>query len=182
VGFWKRESLHERLAREGGLEFAQRPEPRAPWDLTGVHGLHRPREWDDVAMAQAPGLQGDTARFVTLADGSLLVEEAGEGDLSPLADALSLQAPYRAEAIRREGAIWAVAARKLEVVELDDDVEGDELVLAATDDERTLTVDGLRTFGSIPALERLGEQRYDAYVVHAQRLDGRLWEVKVTPL
>jgi hypothetical protein len=33
---------------------------------------------------------------------------------------------------------------------------------------------------SVPALEELAD--YDAYVLEAERLDGDLWEVRVTPL
>ena len=37
--------------------------------------------------------------------------------------------------------------------------------------------------GSLPALERLAEQRgLVAYVLRAQRLDGDLWEVQAAPL
>ena len=48
--------------------------------------------------------------------------------------------------------------------------------------ERVLTVDGERSFGSVPELERLGQRAGDAYVVRASRLRGRLWEVEANPL
>jgi hypothetical protein len=68
------------------------------------------------------------------------------------------------------------------VVELPDDPEGDEVTLTMADDGRTLVVDGLQAFGSIPELEALGEARGKSYVVHAKRLDGSTWEVEVLPL
>ena len=62
------------------------------------------------------------------------------------------------------------------------DVQGEEIELSSHDGERKLVVDGAQVFGSIPELERLGEARHDSYVLRAERLDGDLWEVKVTPL
>jgi len=46
-------------------------------------------------------------------------------------------------------------------------------------DERTLVVDGNRSFGTLPELEQLTDG--DA-VIRASRLDGTLWEVRVDPL
>ena len=71
----------------------------------------------------------------------------------------------RAEAVRREGTVWAVAGRKIEVVELPD-VAGEELELTVKDGEHTLLVDGERSFGSIASLERPG------HVVRARRVEG----------
>ena len=48
------------------------------------------------------------------------------------------------------------------IVELTDDPGGDEITLTVRDGERELSVDGARTFGSVPALERLAEG-LDAY-------------------
>ena len=67
-------------------------------------------------------------------------------------------------------------------MELPPGTSGDEIVLSVSDGERTLTVDDFPSFGSVPALERLGASRHDAYVVHATRLDGDLWEVVVSAL
>ena len=102
--------------------------------------------------------------------------------LSTLAEAVeeALPPPYRAEAVRREGDLWAVAARSVEVAELD--ATGDDIELIVNEDGRTLTVDGQREFGSVPALERLGEREGSSFVARARRLDDRLWEVEVNPL
>ena len=184
MGLFRRDPLHRRLARAGGLLIG----PQPPDDMlsrlagAGIHGLHRMREWDAVVTADAPPLEGERAVFVALPDGSLIVEE-GEGDLSVLADAVEtqLERPYRAEAVRRHETLWAVAARALAIVELTDDPGGDEITLTVRDGERELSVDGARTFGSMPALERLAEG-LDAYALRAERLDGDLWEVDVGPL
>jgi hypothetical protein len=55
---------------------------------------------------------------------------------------------------------------------------GEEIELSVVDGERTLTVDGERDWGSIPELE----QPAASYAVHAKRLDGDLWEVRVSRL
>jgi hypothetical protein len=43
-------------------------------------------------------------------------------------------------------------------------------------------VDGARSFGTVPELERIGSREGAAYVVRARRLEGRLWEVEISPL
>jgi hypothetical protein len=184
--FRRERPLHERLAEQGGL--TGRPEPldtRPWWGEVGIHGVHRQRRWDAVATAEAPGLAGDRWTFVALPDGTLLVEhDLPDEDLAPLADAVEADVPppYRAEAVRQERDVWAVAARRIEVVELRQEIDGDELELSSAQGERTLLVDGLPVFGSVPALERLGEARFADYVVRAERLEGELWEVAISPL
>jgi hypothetical protein len=167
-----------RLARSGGLIAGDgRP---FPWDEVGIHGVARPREWDAVVMVEAPGLKGDEVSFVALDHGDLVVDE-GEGDLSPLANALeqSLRRPYHAIAIRRGDTQWAVAAKAIVVAELPE-VAGDELELVLTAaGERHLRVDGETAFGRIPELEALADG--DA-VVRARQIEGALWEVQVDPL
>jgi hypothetical protein len=180
LGWFKRKPLHERLAEEGGLvESPTRPLFTGVIPETGIHGVPRQREYDAVVSTEAPDVEGSTARFVGLEDGSLLIEE-GEGDLTPLAEAIEREvvAPYRATAIRRGETQWAVAAHGLRVVELPEP-GGDEIELVVRGDERTLVVDGNRSFGTLPELEKLADQ--DA-VIRAARLDGALWEIRVDPL
>jgi hypothetical protein len=180
MGLFRRKPLHERLAEEGGLvETASGPPFTGVIAETGIHGVPRERQYDAVVTAEAPDVEGDSALFVALEDGSLLVEE-GEGDLTPLADAIETEVarPYRATAIRRSADTWAVAAHGLRVLELPEP-GGDEVELALRGDEKTLVVDGNRSFGTIPELEVLADG--DA-VIRASRLDGDLWEVRVDPL
>lgn len=178
--FFRRESLHERLAREGGMLDEG---VRSTWDEAGIHGIARAREWDTVVVAEAPAIEGEHVDFVALPDGSLLVEEEeGEAALDPLAAAVEarLEPPYRAVAARQAGPLWAVSARRIRVESFE--AEGDRLELARTPEGKTLRVDGLPAFGSVPALERLGEAIGDAYTAHAARLDADLWEVAVSAL
>lgn len=178
--------LHERLAEEGGLGLrGDEPHDALPrWGEVGIHGVHRPRRWDAVVSAEAAGLTGDTLSFTALPDGTLLADEdVPDGALAPLADAVEteLEPPYRAEAVRHDG-VWAVAAKRIEVVAVDEDVDGDEIELSLRGGERMLLVDGRPAFGSVRALERLAGERFDDYVVRATRLDENLWEVAIAPL
>ena len=181
MGLFRRKPLHQRLAEEGGLVA---PEPARPLFTgvigeTGIHGVPRERQYDAVVTADAPDVQGEAAQFVALEDGSLLLEE-GDGDLTPLADAIEqeLARPYRAHAVRRGDTQWAVAGRTLHVARLAEP-GGDEVELALRGDERTLAIDAARVFGTIPELEALADG--DA-VIRAARLDGDLWEIRVDPL
>jgi len=182
VGLFRRSKpLHERLAEEGGLVERSRGRPPFTGVIgeTGIHGVPREREYDAVLTTDAPDVQGSNAQFVALADGSLLIEE-GDGDLTPLADAIEqeVKSPYRASAVRRGETQWVVAGHGLRVIELPEP-GGDEVELALHGDERTLVVDGERVFGTLPELEALAD---GDSVIRAARLDGNLWEIRVDPL
>jgi hypothetical protein len=184
---FRREPIHKKLAREARLE--ERPgnpplvDPGPHWGVTGIHGVPRPRHWDAVASAEAPGLTGGELHFVALPDGDLIVDEDEPADtLAPLAEAIeqTIEAPYRAEAVRRHGDVWAVAARRVRIASFEAD--GEELELVAGDEGRRLTVDGEPAHGTISALEELGREESEAYVARARRLEGSLWEVETDPL
>jgi hypothetical protein len=177
---WRHKPLHELLAERGGL-YEQEPPPHDThprWGETGIHGVARPREWDEVATVEID-LPGDSARFVVLP--RTIVIEDGPDDVEPLADALELDPPYRAEAVRRSKRLWAVAARRIEVAELPD-APGDEIALTYRDGTRELIVDGERVFGSLPQLERLAARRGESYAAKATRVDGDVFEVQISPL
>jgi hypothetical protein len=187
LGLFRRERLHERLAREGGLN--ERPPepidtgPPVP-GVPGYHGVQRPRRWDAVVMAEAPELEGAEVSFVVLDGGSVIMDdELPEEAIEPLAEVLDdvVEAPYRVEAVRRHGQVWAAAARRIEVLEIPG-VEGEELMLTMQSGTKTLTVDGRSEFGTVPELERFASERYDSYVAEAKRLEGDLFEVRVSPL
>jgi hypothetical protein len=185
--FRRRAPLHERLARQGGLELGDEPapvDPRPPLLETGIHGIHRARDWDATVTTEVDGIDGDAAVFVVLPDGSLLVEEGPDGSLEQLAAAVEreLRPPYRARASRQSGLLWAVQARRIEVLELPGAPAGDTLDLARGADGTELRVDGERVFGSLPALEERGAREGRDFAVHAERLDGDLWEVRATAL
>ena len=128
MGFLRRESLHERLAREGGLtESAGVP---TAWAEGGIHGVQRAREWDLVTTAAAPEIQGDAVNFVALGDGTLLVEEEqGDATVEPLATAIEqkLEPPYRARGARQTDVLWAVSARRIETARFE--AEGERIEL-----------------------------------------------------
>jgi hypothetical protein len=198
VGLFRRRApLHRQLAEAGGMSAGLDLPGRQPvlpaqppgWDgqaggEAGIHGLPRVRRWDAVATAVAPELRGDRVHLVSLADGTLIVEEdEPDGALTPLADAVDriLAPPYKAEAVRRNGDTWAVAASRIELVEVPG-LAGDAAELAATQEGRVLKVDGHATLGRSPALERVGEAQGTEYVVRARRVDADLWEVEASPL
>jgi len=180
--FRREEPLHERLAREGGL--TEREPRSAPWREVGIHGIQRAREWDVTATTEAEGLAGDAATFVVLPDGTVLVEEGPDGSLEPFAAAVEqeVRPPYRARAARLRGDLWAVQARRIEVLELPGAPDGDALELSNTADGRVVLVDGQRVFGTVPELEERGEREGRDYAVRAERLDGDLWEVRASAL
>lgn len=202
--FWRREEepAHERLAREGGLdanlsEPSSESNPEAPLEPheripflaafreVGIHGIHRQRTWDAVATAEAPDLEGTQVDFVTLPDGTVLIEDdVPQGALTPLADALEheLSPPYRARAVRNEDAVWAVAANRLDVVDVPEEVGGDTVSLTVQGDEQTLLFDDRPAWGRAPSLEAFGRGRHRDFVLHAERLDGNLWAVEVNAL
>ena len=184
MGLFRREPLHKRLAREGGLTAPESESLRPSWDKVGVHGNARPRSWDAVVTVEAEGISGDEVDFVVLEDGTLVVErEEGDAELAPLADAVEAEVsrPYRAQAVRKGEALWAVAARRIELARFEGD--GEEIQLSVHDGERTLAIDGVRQFGSIPELEELAERAgYRSFVANASRVDTGVWEVQISPL
>ena len=126
----------------------------SPLGEVGVHGVPRARRWDVVASARAE-LPVDGVHFSALPDGTLIVaEDVPDGSLTPLAEAIevTLNPPYRAEAVKREDGVWAVAASRISVREFPE-AEADEVELVE-----------------------------DGNVVIGRRLDGDLFEVDVTPL
>ena len=208
MGFFKRERpIHEQLAEEAGLDIdglddelargaaEELPEgssllkilpgPSALSEILAVHGIPRDREWDAMASAEAPDLPGDKLEYVALEDGTLIVDEDFPEDaLTPLADALEgqIRAPYHGYALRQEGDVWSVAAKRVQIVEIPEDVPGDEVEMTLHDGSQTVVVDGADSSAGIPSLEAFASQQFGSFVLHASRLDDTLWEVTVLPL
>lgn len=156
-------------------------DPGPHWGEVGIHGLHRQREWDLVVTVEAPAAVGDELWFVVLADGRVLTEEGG-GNAGPLLPPIGLEPPYRAHAVRRDGDLWAIAASRIETVELDEDPGGEFVELAWDGAERSVRIDGEPTLAGVHDLERLGAARHRTYVVTAARLTGSVWEIAVAAL
>lgn len=180
MGLFRRKALHEQLAEAGDLDIGAES-PRGPSRLAGlmhgladgfltappdefgnpsplgevaVHGVPRARKWDVVASARAE-LPANEVHFVALPDGTLVVDEDVPDDsLTPLADAIevTLNPPYRAEGVRRDGDVWAVAANRIGVRAFPD----------AEEDELELVEDGS--------------------IVIGRRIDGDLFEISVSPI
>ncbi|MDX6485170.1 MAG: hypothetical protein QOF43_323 [Gaiellaceae bacterium] len=185
MGFFRRrESLHEKLAREGGLDERAPREQRPFWQEPGMTGNFRPPAADATVVVDAPDVEGNAVKWVTLPDGTLLVEDGPDGSLDALAAGVEqeLSAPYRARAARQTGTLWAVQAAKIEVMALPDAPDGDTIDVTSTADGRSFSVDGAQVFGSLPALQERGEQEGREYAVRAERLDGDFWEVKAAAL
>jgi hypothetical protein len=128
-------------------------------------------------------LPGESASFVVLGGGTVVLEEGDPRlDPAPLAAALALEPPFRAEAVRRGDRMWALGARRIETLELDDDPGGREIELVWDGFERSVTIDGSPTLAGVPELDRLAASRYRAYVASAARLLGSTWEVSIVPL
>jgi hypothetical protein len=192
----RRETLNEQLLREAGLDPAEvlgdsRPRPlQQPLSILAAAGVPdgsslRPKEWDAAVTADVPGLAGNRIEFTTIPDGDVIVDdETGDADLSPLADAVEqrISPPYRAVAQRQDGDLWAVAARRIQLAKIAFP-DGDKLEVSRHDDSGELRVDGEPSDALVPPeLERLAETSGDSYYVEAERIDGDLWEVRVTAL
>lgn len=196
MALFRRRPLHAVLAEQGGLAGALAGETAAPglaadtpgWDglqrgEAGIHGVPRARRWDTVVTATAPGLTGDELRFAAV-EGEL-VGAGGEPprELRTLADAVEqvLAPPYRAEAVRKDEANWAVAARRIQVV-AQPDLTGNDAELVVRPDGWTLSIDGELTLRAAPALAAYGDGLGPERVVRAWRIVGDLWEVEATAL
>jgi hypothetical protein len=193
----KEETLNEQLLREAGIDPAQAlgdappPAPlEPPKSLLSRVGVPDgsgaiPKDWDAVAAVDAPELAGDRIEFTTIPNGDVIVsEENGDADLSPLADAIErhVDPPYRAVATRQDGDLWGVGAKQIDVAQIAFPAGGKlELSRHGLDDE--FRVDGEASEAAVPPeLEHLGQAAGDTFYVEAKRIDGDLWEVKVTAL
>lgn len=195
--FRSRAPVHRILAESGGLTppRANAAEPPGfdgePRGEPGIHGVPRARRFDVVTTVQTDDEGVGQIRFVALAGGPLVPEEAegsgtdaqGAERLAPFADAVdvSLDRPYRAEAVPRGRRLWAVAARRIVVVAAPE-LTGQEAELVSTREGRSLHVDGQPRFGTVPSFEREGREQGEDYVVRAVHLVGELWEVEAAAL
>jgi hypothetical protein len=196
LGRRRSEPLHARLLREGGIAAppspaapappvaraaVSTPEPFRPPHVAEIHGGQRPREWDAVVTATAPHLGGVAHELVVLEDGTIVATSARSALLEPLRDAIGgrVKRPYRAQAVRRGESLWAVSARRIELVELA--LPGDELELTVAGGSRELVVDGRRRMDDVPELE-LRRGLPAEYHARAVRVEGVRWELDVVPL
>jgi len=184
--------LHRVLAEKGGLTTPRPPAAQPPGfdgearGEPGIHGVPRARRFDVVTTAQVEDGPDDRVRFVALTNGSLVPEDptgAPADALASFAAAVdsSLERPYRAEAVPRERGLWAVAARRIVVLDAPG-FQGREAELVSTREGRSLHVDREPRFGSVPSFERAGLEHGAEYVVRAFHLVDDLWEVEASAL
>jgi hypothetical protein len=185
VALLRRQKTEEQLLQDAGLEGI-RLQQLSLLERLGVpigNAVGQP-DWDVSVTANAPGLPGDRIAFTTLPGGDVLVDpEQGDADVSALADAVErdLAPPYRALAGRQAGDLWGVLASRIDVERIAWS-NGDTLELSRKDSWQELRVDGSPSMARAPALEQLGEGAGPDFFVKAERLDGDLWEVRVTVL
>lgn len=185
----RNESYNEQMLREAGLLDWQRERPIETPSLLRQLGVPdgasvTPREWDAATTVTAAGIAGNRIEFTSLPGGDLLVDDDASGDLSPFADALEkdVQPPYKAVVVRQDGDLWAVAAKRIETARLEF-AGADSLELSRKDSWEELRADGDPSDAAVPPqLRRLGEQEGRDFFVKAERLDGDLWEVRVSAL
>jgi hypothetical protein len=199
VGLFRKrgESYNQQMLREAGLDRVVFRDPEPPADpppfrsgevnlgpfLGRVGG--GPLDWDAAVSVRAPALAGDQIEFTTLPNGDVIVEkEKGDGDLSPLADAIEerIKPPYKAVAGRQGDDVWGVGAKRIEVAKFEF-ANGDALELSQNDGQSELRVDGEPSDAPVPVeLQRLGERAGENFCVEANRIDEDFWDVKVSAL
>src|SRR5215211_5234871 len=67
-------------------------------------------------------------------------------------------------------------------LEFPEEIDGDTVDVVVQGDERTLLVDELPTWAEVRTLESFARERQRDFVLHAERLDGELWAVRVNAL
>jgi hypothetical protein len=189
----KRETPDDRLPRESGVQrpgdeasaAPLNPLGRPPTAIPGVTtgGVEGVRAWDATTFVEDATLTRERYDFVAFADGSLVVGEDCDEDLSRLADSVELPPPFSAQALRQSGSLWAVGATPIEIVELPG-TAGDSLTLSSVGGSLAYTVDGRETDPDRAprALFELGEREGADYAVEAVRLDAALFTAVVSPL
>ncbi|HLX33481.1 MAG TPA: hypothetical protein VKR79_12080 [Gaiellaceae bacterium] len=187
----RNETYNERMLREAGLVLNPGPETFSPEPtLLAKVGLPDgsgvgPSDWDTSTVVTAAGLPGSRIEFAVLPDGDLIVDdEDGAGDLTPFADAIEerVTPPYRATAVRQDGDIWGVGAKRIDVARIPF-AGADSLELSRKDSWDDFRVDGEPSDAKAPPeLVLLGTQVGSDFFVKAERLDGDLWEVRVSAL
>jgi hypothetical protein len=171
-------------------------DPRAfRWVESGVSGLARPRQWDATALVDVEALRGsDLAQldFRILADGSASGDVPPEA-LAPLTGELGLEPPYAVHAVRRGENAWAVGALRIESepVDLPAGIAASSLEVAVPPDGETMLLADGEIVTDEPTgadadafreIERLGRERFQAFVARADRVEDGRWELTVDPL
>ena len=75
------------------------------------------------------------------------------------------RAPYHAFALRQDADVWSVAAKRVQVVEVPEHVEGDEVELVVTDETSARwSSTTAASSASIPSLEAFAAEQFGSFV------------------
>ena len=165
------------------------------WVEAGVSGLARPRQWDATSLVEVAALRGyetPELEFRVLADGSVQGDVPAEA-VPELTAELGLDPPYAVRAVRKEGGRWAVGALQFaaEEIALPPGIAAWSLEVAVPPDgETAFLVDGEPLDGepegeverALGELERVGRDRFQAFVARADRVGDGRWQLTVDPL
>ena len=146
--------------------------------IPGVSGIPRASMLGTVVSAEAPGIPGDTVRFVVLPDGTLIAPASvPDGVLFPIADAVeaTVETPYEVEANRISGDTWGASATEVETLDVKPGSPGQELTYSRVDGVESATVDG-RDERLPPDFRTLLAGDDDLWV-EARRADDTTWVV-----
>ena len=131
-----------------------------------------------TVTVEAPGIPGDTARFVVLPDGSLIASSSiPDGVLFPIADAIeaTVQTPYEVSAWRIADDQWGAAATEVETLDVKAGSPGEELTFSRVGGVESTTVDGRDEW--LPPEFRSLLAGDDDLWVEARRADDTTWVV-----
>jgi hypothetical protein len=167
----------------------------------GITGIPRLREWDAVVFVDVPELArselGELA-FVAFVDGEAEAL-AGAGIPRRVIERMAagletkVERPYEARAVRKSDVVWSVGARTFHghAFGLPAGFPASSLEVVVTPDgERAVTADG----GEIPPsleplyedavaeLERRGRERFQSFVVRADKVGDERWQLTIDPL
>jgi hypothetical protein len=183
------------MGTPGGIE-----DPRAfRWVEAGISGLAQLPEFDATAILELPELEASDLReldFRVLTDGTVVGSVPPEA-LRPIVAELELEPPATVRAVRQSAREWAVGAQAVDATLVDLPAGIDALMLAVAVPpevdlgETTYDVDGEVLAGlpeepslraALTEIERLGRERFEAFVARADKVDDGRWELTVDPL
>lgn len=165
-------------------------------------GIHRLREWDAVVLVELPELEASLlSEFELLApvDGEVQAQ-ADEGiprrTVERVAAALDAEAdrPYEALVVRKDRRRWSAGARQLSLgdsIQLPAGFPASSLEVIRTPEGALETrVDGEEmdpalaplVVDVVAGLDRRGRQRFESFVVRADKVAEGSWQVTIDPL
>jgi len=185
--FRKKPTLNDQMLHDAGLDRVVFTTPQPAPEASSPELAPVPRRrfaasaQDTTTTLVASGIEADEVKFTVLPNGDLIVESDGDGDLTPLADAIEahLSPPYTARAARQEGDLWGVRAWRIEVAEFAYP-DAETLQLSQRDGVSEFRIDdGPTDVAPPPELRQLGENAGADFFATARRIDGDYWEVMV---